>query len=242
VDSSKIKTSFLKTATIQSNDIKNPEVKLQLKGTIKKYIFVEPGEIVILEGFENEEIKKTITIKAREDYPFAIEKIDSNLGDKIKTNLKTIKDKLLYELEIIKPAKINENFVGIVNISTNFEKRKSISIQIRGVVKSDVRVTPTIINFGNINISNGEIPENLLKRIVIIEKLKGEDLIIKAIRFNTEITNAQAETLTEKKRYKITIWLDKQKLKKGVLNDEMTIETNYEKTPNFKIKIIGNIL
>jgi hypothetical protein len=213
-----------------------------LKGSIKKYIFIEPGEIVILEGFEGDEVKKVVTIKAREDFPFKIEKVDSNLGEKIKTTLKTLKENTLYELEIIKPASINENFMGVVTLTTNFEKKKTLSLQIRGTVKSDARVTPSLINFGNIDTTKGEIPENLLKRIAIVEKFKGEGLQIKTIKFNTDLPKSQVEMLTEGKRYKITVTLDKQNLKKGKFDDEMIIETNYEKNPFFKVKLVGNIL
>lgn len=215
VDSSKIKAGFTKTATIYSNDPSNPTTKIELKGSIKKYISVEPGEIIILDGLEGEELKKIVTFKAREGYPFKIEKIDSNLGEKIKTNLKTLIENSVYELEITKPASINENFIGVVTVTTNLEKRKTISIQVRGAVKSDVRVTPTMINFGNIDMSKGEISENVLKRIAILEKVKGEGLQIKGIKFNTNLPKSQVETLTEGKRYKITIILDKQNLKKG---------------------------
>jgi len=197
---------------------------------------------VIMEGFEGDEVKKVVTIKAREDFPFKIEKVDSNLGEKIKTTLKTLKENTLYELEIIKPASINENFMGVVTLTTNFEKKKTLSLQIRGTVKSDARVTPSLINFGNIDTTKGEIPENLLKRIAIVEKFKGEGLQIKTIKFNTDLPKSQVEMLTEGKRYKITVTLDKQNLKKGKFDDEMIIETNYEKNPFFKVKLVGNIL
>jgi hypothetical protein len=213
-----------------------------LKGSIKKYIFIEPGEIVIMEGFEGDEVKKVVTIKAREDFSFKIEKVDSNLGEKIKTTLKTLKENTLYELEIIKPASVNENFIGVVTLTTNFEKKKTLSLQLRGTVKSDARVTPSLINFGNIDTTKGEIPENLLKRIAIVEKFKGEGLQIKTIKFNTDLPKSQVEMLTEGKRYKITVTLDKQNLKKGKFDDEMIIETNYEKNPLFKVKLVGNIL
>ena len=213
-----------------------------MKGSIKKYVFIEPGEIVILEGFEGDEVKKVLTIKAREDFSFKIEKVDSNLGEKIKTTLKTLKENTLYELEIIKPASVNENFIGVVTLTTNFEKKKTLSLQVRGTVKSDARVTPSLINFGNIDTTKGEIPENLLKRIAIVEKFKGEGLQIKTIKFNTDLPKSQVEMLTEGKRYKITVTLDKQNLKKGKFDDEMIIETNYEKNPLFKVKLVGNIL
>jgi len=197
---------------------------------------------VIMEGFEGDEVKKVVTIKAREDFSFKIEKVDSNLGEKIKTTLKTLKENTLYELEIIKPASVNENFIGVVTLTTNFEKKKTLSLQLRGTVKSDARVTPSLINFGNIDTTKGEIPENLLKRIAIVEKFKGEGLQIKTIKFNTDLPKSQVEMLTEGKRYKITVTLDKQNLKKGKFDDEMIIETNYEKNPLFKVKLVGNIL
>ena len=195
-----------------------------------------------MEGFEGDEVKKVVTIKAREDFSFKIEKVDSNLGEKIKTTLKTLKENTLYELEIIKPASVNENFIGVVTLTTNFEKKKTLSLQLRGTVKSDARVTPSLINFGNIDTTKGEIPENLLKRIAIVEKFKGEGLQIKTIKFNTDLPKSQVEMLTEGKRYKITVTLDKQNLKKGKFDDEMIIETNYEKNPLFKVKLVGNIL
>ena len=197
---------------------------------------------MILEGFEGDEVKKVVTIKAREDFSFKIEKVDSNLGEKIKTTLKTLKENTLYELEITKPASINENFIGVFTLTTNFAKKKTLSLQVRGTVKSDARVTPSLINFGNIDTTKGEIPENLLKRIAIVEKFKGEGLQIKTVKFKTDLPKSQVEMLTEGKRYKITVTLDKQNLKKGKLDDEMIIETNYEKNPLFKVKLVGNIL
>jgi hypothetical protein len=81
-----------------------------------------------------------------------------------------------------------------------------------------------------------------LRRIIIVEKLKGEALIIKGVRFSSEMFKSQVETMQEGKRYKLTIILDKQNLKKGKFDEEMSIDTNYGKTPSFKVKLTGNIL
>jgi hypothetical protein len=242
VDSSKVKNNFSKTATIHSNDLSNPTIKIELKGIVKKWVIVEPGERVVFDGFEGEELKRVLTLKTRENVPFKIEKIDSNLGEKIKTNLKTVKENAVYELEIIKPANINENIFGTLTVYTNIEKRKLITLEVRGTVRSEVRVTPTVINFGNIDTTKTELSENLFRKIVILEKIKGEGLSIKGIKFTSEIFKSQTEALLEGKRYRITITLDRQNIKKGKLEEEMAIDTNYERNPVYKVKLIGNIL
>jgi len=242
IDSNKVKNDFNKNATIHSNDLSNAKIKIELKGVVKKWVIIEPGERVVLDCFEGEELKKVLTLKARENVPFKIEKIDSNLGEKIKTNLKTVKENAVYELEITKPANINENFLGALTVYTNIEKRKLFTLEVRGTVRSEVRVTPTVINFGNIDTTKTELAENLFRRIVILEKIKGEGLSIKGIKFTSEMFKSQTEALLEEKRYKITITLDRQNIKKGKLEEEMAIDTNYEKNPVYKVKLIGNIL
>ena len=242
VDSNKVKNDFNKTATIHSNDLSNPTIKIELKGVVKKWVIIEPGERVVLDCFEGEELKRVLTLKARENVPFKIEKIDSNLGEKIKTNLKTVKENAVYELEITKPANINENFLGALTVYTNIEKRKTFTLEVRGTVRSEVRVTPTVINFGNIDTKKTELSENLFRRIVILERIKGEGLSLKGIKFTSEMFKSQTEALLEGKRYKITITLDRQNIKKGKLEEEMAIDTNYEKNPAYKVKLIGNIL
>jgi len=242
IDSNKIKNNFNKNATIHSNDLSNPTIKIELKGVVKKWVIIEPGERVVLDCFDGEELKRVLTLKARENVPFKIEKIDSNLGEKIKTNLKTVKENAVYELEITKPANINENFIGALTVYTNIEKRKIFTLEVRGTVRSEVRVTPTVINFGNIDTTKTELSENLFRRIVILEKIKGEGLSIKGIKFTSEMFKSQTEALLEGKRYKITITLDRQNIKKGKLVEEMAIDTNYEKNLAYKVKLIGNIL
>lgn len=117
-----------------------------------------------------------------------------------------------------------------------------ITLQVKGYIKNEIKLTPTIINFGNIDLSKPEISENQLKRIIILEKIRGNNLKIKSIKFNSNIFKFQIETLDEEKRYKIIIILVKENLKKGKFEDEMFVETNYEKNPLYKVKLYGNVL
>jgi molybdopterin-binding protein len=237
-----VKGFFKKTASVYSNDPEKPTLSIEIKGTVKQWITIEPSDKVQLDGFEGEEIKKVLTIKSRDEMPFKIEKIDSNLGEKVKTNLKAIKENSVYELEIIKPSTINENIVGTLTLFTSLEKKQTVNIDVKGTVRSEVKITPTLINFGNIDTSKIELLENLLKRMVILERVKGEGLLIKGIKFSSEIFKSQVETIQEGKRYKLTIILEKQNLKKGKFDEEMIVDTNYEKSPILKVKLTGNIL
>jgi hypothetical protein len=109
-------------------------------------------------------------------------------------------------------------------------------------VRSEVRVSPSLINFGNIDTSKVDILENMLKRTAVLERLKGEGLSIKEIKFTSEVIKSQVETIKEGKKYRLIVIVDKKKIKKGKFDEEMIIETNYEKTPIFRVKLTGNIL
>lgn len=237
-----MKGTFTKTATVYFNDPEKSTFTMQIKGTIRRWIIIEPSEMVQLDGFAGEEVKKVLTIKTRDEAPFKIEKIDSTLGERVKANLKMVKENSVYELEITKVSSVNDTLVGAITLFTNLQKKPTVTINVKGTVRREVMVTPSMVNFGNVDASKGEILENYLRRIVIVERGRGEGFLIKKVKFNSDMFRSEIEAIQEGKKYKLTIILDKKNLKKGNFDEEMTIDTNYERAPILKVALKGNIL
>jgi hypothetical protein len=58
-----------KSATVYTNDKKNPQLKLSIIGNVEKFVTIRPSK-VRLRGVAGEKIKRTVTIIPAAKYPF----------------------------------------------------------------------------------------------------------------------------------------------------------------------------
>ncbi len=192
----------------------------------------------MLKGYAGDKINKILNITSLEEQPFKITDITSTLEDKIKYKLKTIKEGQEYSLEIKTRSGIKESFSGKLVLKTNSPKKPQLDISVMGKVQSQIKVAPQFIYFGIIDTSKEVVSPNSLKRAVMVNKMKGDGLVIEKIEPSSDWITTEIETKQEGEKYNIVIKLDKNKLPKGKFEEKIKIHTKYKKTSEVAYVII----
>ena len=123
-------------------------------------------------------------------------------------------------------------------MKTNSQKKPQLDIFVMGKVQSEVKVAPQFVYFGIIDTSKKEINANSLKRAVIVNKVRGDDLVIDKVEPSSNWITTEMETNQKGERYTVFITLDKNKLPKGKFREKVKIHTKHNKIPELAIVII----
>ncbi len=219
---------FSKSARVHSNDPQHLKTRITISCTVKQYISVLPGEMIKLQGFEGDKIKKKVTIASPEGHPFEITDISSNIGDKIHYKLK--KRGKEYTIEVKNRSTKEDMFRGNIIVKTNSEKNPHVVLPVRGELKGKVAISSKILSFGTIDTTRDGFDTVSLRKTLVLRDVQGNDLVIKKIK----TTSDWIVTETKKRgarQYTIVITLDKDRLPKGQFNEKIEIRTNYKGKP-----------
>lgn len=215
------------SANIFSNDPQNPKTKIAILASIKHYISVTPSTQLLLQGYHGDKITKKVTIISHEEQPLKITDISSTIDDKIRYELKPIKEGKEFNLEIKTHPSIKEHFRGKVVLNTNSLKKPKIEISVMGKVKKEVKIAPQFLYFGVIDTDKETIDQKSLERTVTVNKVKGNDLILEKIEPSSDWIKTEPQTDQKGEKYTIMIVLDKSKLPKGNFKETIKIHTRY---------------
>lgn len=236
---------FTKSATISSNDPKHPFSKIKLKGELKKYISVKPSPRLYLSGYEGDILSKSLKIINNEDSPFRITHVESNIDDKIEYELKPIAEGKEYELMVKTLKGLQKRSRGKITLTTNIEKKPKLEINVSINLRDELIISPNTLHFGNIKITPQpeKPPAKLnLTKYLAVRKERGDPIKIEKIIPSSDLVHTRIDTKEEGKRYIITVSLEKNKLKKGLIKETLEIHTNYKKRPVVTIILKGNVI
>ena len=236
---------FAKSATIKSNDPKNPKLRIKLKGEVKKYISVKPSNRLYLTGYEGDIISKSLKIINHQESQLKLTNIESTMDDKIEYDLKPIVAGKEFELMVKTNKELKGRSSGKIKITTNSEKKPNLEISVSINFRDELTISPSTLHFGKISITpvSGKPPARLhLTKHLTVSKQRGDPLKIMKVIPGSDFIHAKIETKEEGKRYSIAVTLDKDKLDKGLITETLEIHTNYEKRPVVKISIKGKVI
>jgi hypothetical protein len=130
VDTEKILGEFEKKATIWSNDPDRKSIVVEMTGEVRPYISLEPGGYVSLWGAQGEVPKANLDIINNSEAFLKIEAIqpDSDLKDRVKWRLETVKPGLAYRLEIEDVSDGSGGYTGHLVIRTNHPEKPELSV------------------------------------------------------------------------------------------------------------------
>jgi hypothetical protein len=232
---------FSKSATIRSNDPEHPSYRIQLKGTIKNYITVAPSPRAYLTGFEGDTLSETLTISTNEEEPLTINNITSTIDDHIAYEIKSLLEGKSYELTVTTREDVKDRAIGTITLTTSSKKKPKLEIPVRINFKNELTISPSTLFFGSLPLAS-PAQESLFTKQIRVSKERGEPLTIEKIIPSSDFIKTAIETTVEGKRYSITVTLEKDKLKKGLLKETLEIYTNYQKKPVFTITLKGKII
>ena len=236
---------FSKSATIKSNDPKNPKLRIKLKGEVKKYISVKPSTRLYLTGYEGDIISKNLRIINHQDTPLKLTSIESTIDDKIDYDIKPVTEGKEYELVVKVKDGLKGRSNGKITVATNSEKKPEIEIRVTINFRDELTISPTTLYFGQISLTpkSGKPAAKLnLTKHLTIRKEKGHPLKIEKVIASSDLIQTKIEMKEEGKRYFIVVTLDKDKLKTGPFTETLEIHSNYKKKPVYKINVRGKVI
>lgn len=233
--------TFVKSATIHSNDPQHPSYTLKLTATIKSYITVRPSPRVYLNGFTGDVLSQSLTVSTEEPPPFAITNITSTLDDKISYEIKSIPGEKAYELLIKTKESWEGRSVGRITVTTSSRNKPKLDIPVSINFKHELTISPSILFFGTIALTPN-LEESLLTKQVQVRKERGGVLAIEKIVPSSDCIKTAIATAVAGKEYTIAVTLNRDTLKKGLIRETLEIYTNDRGKPLFTITLKGNVI
>ena len=223
-----------------SNDPQKPAATITLGCSIKQYIAVTPTNHVIVAGYKGDKIKKEVTITSLGGPPLKITGITSDIDDKIKYKLKTIKKGEKYSLEIKNRSSQGGGVRGKIELKTNNEKKPRVVVRVNIRIIEEVKINPKSISFGTIDISK-EDANKIFAKSITLKDTRGDGLTIKKIKTSSDWIMTETKTKRDGKISTIIVTLDKDKLPKGPFEEKIKIRTSYKKK-YLEIDVIGKVI
>ncbi len=230
-----------KSAAVMSNDPNKPTATIALSCFVKEYISIKPGSRINLVGYEGDELSQRLTITAPSGEAFDITEVKTDLTDKVKYKLETVKKGAEYTLDVANISKGEGIIRGQVELKTTSQKKPSIVIPVFVKIQGEVEVKPASLYFGKIDTGGGAINPDSLTRSVVIKKARGDELTIKKVEESSKWIKTRTETNEKGVQYTIVITLDKDKMPKGKFDEKIEIRTNKKKEP-LVVSIKGEIM
>jgi hypothetical protein len=141
--------SVKKAATVNSNDPQNSRSTLVLQGNVKPLIEVQPASNIIFRGMADQLDEKAINLTGTKRQ-FAIQKVESNLEDKIRYRLETVEAGKQYRLKITNLLK-QGNYNGFIKCYTDMPEKPEIQIRVSGYIEGEVSVKPLMVLIGKLS-------------------------------------------------------------------------------------------
>jgi hypothetical protein len=135
-----------KTATVVSDDPRNPEIKLQVEGNVKQLIEVQPSPTVLFRGTADQVAESVIDVVGTK-VSFHITATESNLNDQIVHSIQTVEEGKHYKLTI--RNKLKQGFYGgYVKLVTDVPQKPEIMIRVNGMIEGEITVRPQVVLIG----------------------------------------------------------------------------------------------
>ena len=124
---------ILKSATVYTNDIKNPQLKLSIFGDVEKFVTMRPSQLR-LRGVAGEEIKGKVTIIPAPKYPFKIIKVRARDGKDISFQLleEKVENGSQYALTVENKRLQKGSYFDIITLETDSKIRPELQIRVYG--------------------------------------------------------------------------------------------------------------
>ena len=240
IDGEKVTGSFLKKATVTTNDPNHPQLTISISGKILPYIDVQPSNRLYLRGMFGEQVEKEVTISSYEKKKdFKIIDVTSNIDDKITYKVVPEGEPGRYRLKVYKNPKLpTMNTWGSIYLHTNSEKAAESVVQVNVQTRGSIVVQPSTLNFGVVKEAEdgGAILASNEKSLTVF-KVKGE-FHIEDVTFSNGFYTADVQPLEDGKKYRITVNFAPGTVRDAYA-DEMIITTDDPMEPSLRVRLLA---
>jgi hypothetical protein len=125
---------FKKETKVRLNDPDQPLVLLTLTGVAQPFIEIQPSHIVTLRGSPSDDIRGQVRFISHLPTPFKIIDYRTNIPDRIEVTLKLEVPDKVYILEVRNKGQQSGAYAGLIELSTNSEKRPRLIVRVFGEI------------------------------------------------------------------------------------------------------------
>lgn len=244
VDTKSFQGATSKTALVLTNDPAMPQTTLYVMAFVKPYVDVLPYGFFRIQALTGETATSELVL-ASDEPTFAPTKVEAPYKF-LKTALTEVPEKervagkgaKQYKLALTAPADAPEGLLsGYVKLQTGVPKQPEMEISISGYIKPTVTITPNTINFGNFDPKGEAVRRNVM---LINNNPQRDNFAVTKAETTVPGINASVVTV-DKGRVRVDLSVD-DKIKKGVFEGELKIQTNDTARANVSIPLRGVIL
>ncbi len=119
-----------------------------LQGTVKPLIEIRPTTNISFRGLAEQQTEKTIELVGTTQQ-FKIQKVESNLEEKIRYQIETVQDGKHYRLKVTNLLK-QGNYNGFIKCFTDVPEKSEVMVRVTGYIEGEVSVKPLMLIVGKL--------------------------------------------------------------------------------------------
>ena len=217
-----------RTARVMTNDPKNPQVTIGMKGKVWAPIHISPS-YVQLRGISGEMIEKVVNVRAEKEEPLTVELASVSIPDKVEVELIEAETGRAYQLKVRNKAEKEMTYKGQVKLTTNYPEKSELVVQIAGYIRAPVEARPKVLRFGSLSgerVKELEKTGKLMKLPVTVFLNIGEDLEIQKVEVQKSLFEVVTKEMQPGRKVQLLVTPILKRLKKGPNTDLLIIHTN----------------
>jgi len=233
-----------KTALVLTNDPTMPQLTLHISANVKPYVEAAPYGFFRIQALTGESVSSEM-ILGSDDPAFAPSKIEvpykflrttlAEVSEKERLSGKGAKQ---YKLTLSNAPDAPEGLLGgYVKLQTGVKQQPDLELAISGYIKPTIQITPGAITFGNFDPKGEPVRRN----VMIIDNVpRRQDFAV--TKAETTVPGITAAVVPiDKGRIRVDLVVD-EKIKKGVFEGELKIQTTDKARADVKVPIRGVVL
>ena len=228
-----------KSAQVTTNDPRQRQSKIYLVINVRTYIIVEPGTKILLRGTVGEDIRRVVSIRATDDQPLEITKVQSNLRSVIDYKLNRKDDGHQYELEVVSKATERKTASGFITLHTNHPKKKVVKLSVHIRIRPELEAWPNKIDFQEGSQTGSKSKES--KRVLTIMNTRGKNFKILELSYNKAYFQVrslgQDDKAASRHKLEVVALMDKVPGGRVQFQDILTIKTDSAQAGELRIPL-----
>jgi Protein of unknown function (DUF1573) len=232
------------TAIVYTSDLKQPQVELRLKATVKPPIEFDPFPAFFFTAYQDESPEKHIRIVNNEENPLELGRVEAPANHYI-AQLNTIRPGQEFELTMkVRPGVPFGRYTEPIYIETNVSSRPRLQIQANLFVKPELYAFPENIDFGAVRLADLDENPKLLRLLsqTAVVTSRSRPLEVKSVESNLPFLRfAYDETEGPQHKSRVTIDMIRENLKTGRMHGSITIRTSDPLHPVLEIPVSAEI-
>lgn len=232
------------TARVFSNDPKNSELTIGMKGNVWAPIHLRP-KYAQLAGTLGDKIETVVHIMGQKKDPLIVQLAWVSIPDKVEVELTEIEKGRIWEVTVENKAKEQTTYKGQIKLTTNYPEKPEMVIRITGHVRPPVEVRPKTLNFGRLaeeRLQQLKKKGKFMSRPLMVVLNRGNDLKVNKVELEKSLFQVVTREMKPGRMFQLQVQAVFEKLKKGVNTDRLKIYTNQKDSEVLEVPIRFEIL